>query len=58
MNNKKIRILIISIISIILLCDVTYTKDNKYTKINNMISVLLINKPLIEKGINIEENEN
>jgi len=58
MNKKILRIWIITIISFILLCDVTHTKDNKYTRINNMISVLFIKKPLIEKGINIEENEN
>ena len=58
MNGRlKRRIIIVGIILIVMMCDITYTKDNKYTRVNNMVSVLLIKKPLIEKGI-ITENEN
>lgn len=52
--DKNIKRTLIIIFSTLLLFsfDITITKDDKYTKINNMYSVLLMKKPMFEKGIN------
>jgi len=49
-TKRILKTVIAVVILIFLMCDVTFTKDNKYTKVNNMISVLIMKKELIEKG--------
>ena len=55
-TKRTLKMATAIVIIIILMCGVTFTKDNEYTKVNNMISVLFMNKPLIEKGIIQDEN--
>jgi len=56
--NKIKRILIwMLVISILMCCDITLSMDDKYTKINNVFSVLFTDTPLIEKGIVKDETE-
>jgi len=58
MDRKIKRILIWGLVIIVLMmCDVTCTKDDEYTKVNNIFSVLFTDTPLIEKGIIDDETE-
>jgi len=53
MDKRPLKIILfVFVVLVVLNCDITITKDNKYTKINNIFSVLFTDKPLIEKGIN------
>jgi len=58
MNKKIKRTLIWTVVIVLLLmCNITYTKGNKYTSINSLFVVIFTDTPLIEKGIIEYETE-
>jgi hypothetical protein len=55
-KRNKILSITFLIICVIMMTDITFTKNNKYTKINDLFSVIFTDTPLIEKGIIKDEN--